>query len=286
VTVDLPSLAHLHLDGASSDVDHRVVWSEYQAVIEHAITQDPRTLQTRIGPSGLGTECDWCLGHMLAGIPERRDVAWLPTIGKAVHVWLEEAFTAFNAALPAGHVRYLLETRVAVGEVDGVQITGNADVYDLATRTLTDWKITGVTTMRKARRYGASQVYRRQQHLYARGLTARGLTVDRVQVAYLPRNEPNLGSAYVWGEAYDEQVALDTLARADALARAIRLAGPDVVLPQLARAPNCFSCPRYPAADGTAPEAPGRPPTDGLAGLIATATPRTPDTLRAGTTAA
>jgi hypothetical protein len=276
----LASLAHFAAQPTAPGGDPTTTWAEYRHLIEHAITQDPRTLQTRIGPSELGTDCDWCLGHKLIGVTEARDVAWLPTVGKAVHGWLEETFAAANAGLP--QVRYLVETRVSVGDVDGLDITGSADLIDLVLLELTDWKVVGKTTLTKAKAKGPSPSYRVQQHLYARGARRRGIPIERVRVAYLPRNEPTLANAVVWSEPYDEQIALDALARADSLAKALRLAGPDVVLPQLKRAAGCQSCPRYPAPDGSAPAAPGhRPAGSDLAGLI----PQTPGTT-AGSTAA
>lgn len=276
----LPSLAHLADQPTAAGADPTVTWAEYRHLIEHAITQDPRTLQTRIGPSELGTPCDWCLGNKLVGVPEARDVAWLPTVGKAVHGWLEDTFAAANAGLP--QARYLVETRVSVGEVDGTDITGSADLIDLVALELTDWKVVGKTTLVKAKASGPSPSYRVQQHLYARGAHRRGIPIQRVRVAYLPRNEPTLANAVIWSEPYDEQVAVDAIARADAMAKALRLAGRDVVLPQLKRAPGCQSCPRYPDADGNAPAQPGhRPRGSDLAGLI----PQTPGT-DAGSTAA
>lgn len=231
-----------------------VTWAEYRAVIETAIDGTPRSQQTRIGPSELGTPCNRCLAHKLAGIPETRDTAWLPAVGTAVHGWLQDVFIGANAGQP---IRYLTELTVSVGDVDGVDITGHVDMYDIATAELTDWKCVGATTLRAAKS-GPSPVYRTQAHLYGRGLIRRGLPVERVRIAYLPRNSVNgLADAVVWSEPYDEQVALAALARADALAKAIRLAGAPAVLANFPPTPGCHSCARYPLPDGTTPPRPG-----------------------------
>jgi hypothetical protein len=279
VNANLPSLAHLAPDNAAGD-DPTTMWAEYAGIVKDAIAGDPRSLQTRIGPSGLGVDCDRCLAHQLAGIPEHRDDDWLPTVGRAVHAWLEEVFTTYNADLPS--VRFLTETRVSVGEVDGTDITGNADLYDLWTATVADYKIVGATTLKTARR-GPSPTYRRQLHLYGRGFARRGLTPQRVAIWYLPRNATSLDHGVQWSEPYDEQIALDTLARADAFARAIRLAGPDAVLASLPVTQGCHSCARYPLPDGTVPPRPGHHPGSDLAGLVPS---QTPDTTGAGSTAA
>lgn len=284
----LPSLAAIADQPTQAGGDPAVTWAEYRDVIERAIATMPRTLQKRIGPSELGIGCDWCLGHKLAGVPEGRDVAWLPWIGTAVHSQLEDVFITANRSLP--QARYLVETRVSVGDVDGTDITGSADLIDLVTLELTDWKVVGKTTLTKAKAKGPSPEYRAQQHLYARGAHRRGIPIQRVRVAYLPRNEPSLAGAVIWSEPYDEQIALRALTRADAMAKAMRLAGPDVVLPQLQRADGCQSCPRYPNPDGSRPPAPGHSPRGSdLVGLIAppVADPtQTPTASRGRTTAA
>ena len=262
---DLVHLAGL-VDAASMSRggDPGLVWAEYRSVIENAITNQPRSMQKRIGPSELGTDCLRCLARKLAGQQATQEAAWLPTVGTAVHAWLEEQFMLYNHQ--AGTTRFLVETRVSVGEVAGVDITGSVDLYDLATAEVTDWKICGATTLRTAKANGPSNTYRKQGHLYGRGLTRRGLPVDRVRIAYLPRNATSLDHAVIWSEPFDEQVALDTLNRANALMKAVNAVGIDALLSTLEAAPGCFDCPRF---DPTAPK-PGRehqPRT--LAGLLA-----------------
>lgn len=253
----LADLSHLAALPHQVGGDPALLWAEYRHIVETAIANQPRSQQVRIGPSELGTDCLRCLGHKLVGIPEARDVAWLPWVGTAVHAQLEETFAAFNAQCPPGETRFLIETTVSVGVVDGVDITGHADLYDRVTRTQSDWKIVGKSTLTAAKANGPSTTYRVQAHLYARGFARRGLPVDRVQIIYLPRNEPTLANAVVWGEPYDEQIALQALQRADALAKAIRAAGADRVLPGLPAAAGCYSCARYPLPDGSFPAKPG-----------------------------
>ena len=121
----LPALGHLAGD-YTPGLDPQLTWEEYRHTIETAIGGQARSQQTRIGPSELGMDCLHCLACKLAGIPEKRDAAWLPWVGTAVHAQLEDVFHAFNAA--AGTVRFLIETTVSVGEVAGVDITGHADL--------------------------------------------------------------------------------------------------------------------------------------------------------------
>lgn len=213
--------------------------------ITNGIVNHPRSLQQRIGPSELGMPCEHCLAAKLAGWTEARDAAWLPTVGTAVHAWLADEFS--------GTPRWLVETRVDVGELNGVPITGSADLFDLTTATVVDWKIVGRPTLQTVKREGGpSDQYRTQAHLYGRGFVRAGHDVKRVAIAYLYRNgftpEP-----YVWTEPYDEGVALAALERATGVLRtldAVHEAGGDVdaYVTSLPRAPRCYSCPRYPDA--------------------------------------
>lgn len=275
-------LGHLS-QGHLATQEPDTTWREYRTLIEDALTNQPRTLQTRIGPSELGNPCDRCLILKLGGTEETRDVAWLPFVGTAVHGELEGIFAQANAGLES--VRWLVESQVSVGTVGGVDITGHADLFDLATGEVTDWKIVGKSTLTKVKANGPTPTYRQQAHLYGRGFTRRGLQVNRVRIAFLPRNEPSLAGAHIWSEPYDESIALAALARADMFATAIAMLGLDTVL---AQAPphvgTEFSCARFPSADGSFLPKPGhKPASSDLTGLLA---PTAPAASRAGSTTA
>lgn len=257
------AVTSLHPDQAIPDL---------QAIIEDAIRNDPRSLQTELGPSEIGCDCDRCLIAMLAG--DKLDdeyAAWLPALGRAAHEWLEYVVNRHLAT--TGSDRYLTEGRVAVGTVGGHEISGNSDVFDVHTGTVIDYKLVGTTTLRDCRKNGAKTTYRRQGHLYGRGWAAAGYDVRSVAIWYLPRNGFTIGGGYLHQEPYDEQVALDAINRADQFANWIAVMGADAVL---ASAPphtgHEFSCP-----DEKADEKASRQ----LAGLI-----QTPDAGSAGHNAA
>lgn len=193
------------------------------AVIEDAITNHPRSLQKTIGPSEIGTECDHCLAAKLAQWDQVREGgAWLPTVGTAVHTWLDEA--AFRRVMldAFGRPRYLMERKVAVGEIGGVEITGSTDLVDLVRGMTWDWKIVGATTLKSAK-MGPSQRYRVQQMLYARGWRRLGVLITHVGIAYLPRNDVSLRKAVLWTAEYDESIAVEALERADAMDRNLKV---------------------------------------------------------------
>jgi hypothetical protein len=247
-------------------------WDALRPLVEDAIDNAPRTLQTRIGPSEIGTSCDACLVSKLAGIPEKRDGgAWLPTVGTAVHGWLEEVVMMANG----DRARWLVETTVSVGTVGGVDITGHADLFDLPQGEVTDYKIVGPTTLKKAKPCLRDPArvptvfpsYHVQRHLYGYGFTRRGLQVRTVTMAFLPRNSPSLRDAVVISEPYNEAVALAATARADMFAAAIAAFGLDAVLATTGgHTGNEFSCSRFDASIAS----PGHHhQTDQLAGLVA-----------------
>lgn len=240
-----PFPAHLEARGG----DPALVKAELIGRIKDAIRNHPRSLQTRIGPSEVGHPCARRIGYKLHGHPEvnagaATDTPWLPTIGTAVHAWLEDQFRQANEG--HDHARWLVELTLSVGEVLGVDITGHADLYDRVTATVIDWKIVGPTQIKKYRLQGPGDQYRSQIHLYGRGITRRGMPCDTVAIAFLPRNG-ELADAYIWHEPYDEQVALDALQRAAGIGLTVQNLGPNG-LPVLPTADAfCHRCPYFKA---------------------------------------
>lgn len=243
--------------------DPTVALREARWVIEQAIANHPRSLQTAIGPSEIGTPCDHCLAAKLAGW-EQTDtgVAWLPTVGTAVHAWIEEAFITLenqrNAVHGGNGRRWLTEQRVMVGRIGGQEVWGSTDLLDLIVGMTVDWKIVGASTLRAAKT-GPSPTYRVQADLYAKGWNDAGVRVDHVAIAYLPRNAVSLDQAVWWTAPHDRGRAEAALARADQLHRnltALTSLGPDAVnawITQLPRDAHCYDCARYPDAPASRP---------------------------------
>ncbi|WP_346007261.1 hypothetical protein [Janibacter terrae] len=205
--------------------------ADLRAVVEHAVNHDPRTLQTDLGPSELGVGCDRCLAHMLAGHLRRENgLPWLPTIGNAVHDWLET--TVLQHLMRTGTDRYLPEATVTVGQLRGRPVTGHTDLFDTHTGTVVDYKIVGATTLKKVKT-GPTVTYRNQVHMYGRGLAAAGFPVAHVAIWFLPRNALTIDAGRYWTEPYDEQIALAALARANAIAAGVDALGVDAVLAQM-----------------------------------------------------
>lgn len=228
-----------------SDLDlDKITQDDLLHLIRGRIAAHPRSLQTRIGPSEVGTPCTRKLGHKLAGTPEReRGTPWRPTVGTAVHNWLEETISAYEATRASQGLpqRYHVEQRVTVGDIDSTDITGSCDLFDAITGTVVDWKIVGPTSLKKYRG-GPNHTYRVQAHLYGLGWVNAGFDVREVSLFVLP-SAGELHDAVFWHEPFDVDLAQAAMQRASAIAKAGRLAGWDRVLPGLATADDfCTHC--------------------------------------------
>jgi hypothetical protein len=235
---------------------------EMLTVVEAAINYHPRSLQKRIGPSGLGTPCSRKLGFRLAqtGSSAVRAAAWRPTVGTAVHTWLTVAFNMDNDNYPLDKPRWLTDIRVPVGEIDGEMIDGSLDLYDIYTGTVVDWKIPGPTSIADKKRHGPGVEYQVQVHAYGRGITSLNLVCNHVGILFMPSNG-ELADSYYWTEPFDESIAIAALERASAIALTVRLLGAAEVLPQLETAnDHCTWCSWFkPGTTDLARACPGDP---------------------------
>lgn len=241
--------------------------TDLRAVIEHAITQHPRTLQSDLGPSDIGTGCTRCLALLLAGHkPEEPNVPWLPTVGTALHEWLETTVLQHLAA--TGGNRYLPEVRVTVGQLRGQNVHGNCDLYDTTEAAVIDYKVTGTTTLKKVRAHGPGDTYRNQIHLYGKGMTALGFPVRSVAIWFLPRNGMRITDGRVFTEPYNPARADAALSRANAIAGGVDALGLDAVLAQVGpHTGSDFACSKWGPTDPSAAPA-VEDTTRQLAGLI------------------
>ncbi|WP_104087950.1 hypothetical protein [Arthrobacter sp. GMC3] len=248
-------------------INPRTALDIIRSVVENAILNQPRSLQKRIGPSEIGTPCDHCLAAKLAGWQQiEKDVPWLPFVGTSVHSQIEDIFVQESlkqcATDPTGGVQYAAENKTMVGVIDGVEIWGSTDLVDFVSGMTVDWKVVGATTLRAAK-VGPSQVYRVQQHLYAKGWNDAGYRIDHVAIAYLPRNDISLTKAVWWTEPFNREIAEEALARANRFAaniRALRTINEEAVTawitglprhnrqwnPDIAAGKECFDCKRFP----------------------------------------
>jgi hypothetical protein len=215
-----------------SEADRAIsVADSYMDAVADSIVNQPRSLQKRIGPSEIGMQCNVALLHKLAGSDEPKrtnEYPWKPTVGTAVHDYLEKAFDRIGKqGLYPG--RYLTERKVTVGEVGGQAITGSTDLYDTVERAVIDHKAVGESSMNKYRRSGPSNLYRIQAHAYGKGWEDAGMKPELVVVAFLPR-DGELSDTWFWSEPYDRSVAEQALAHLNELHDELTMFGLDVAL--------------------------------------------------------
>jgi hypothetical protein len=229
-----------------------------------AINGHERSQQKAIGPSEIGHPCARRIGYKLAGVQPVNDTGlpWKPTIGTAMHTWAQEVVERWNWAQPdfeTAGPRFLLETRVDVGEMNGETVNGNCDIYDRLTSTVLDYKFVGGDQLRKYKANGPGDQYRVQAHTYGTGWVRRGYPVRHVAIWFLPRDrEFNL--SHLWTEDYDPLVAPKALDRVEGIAKLTESLGAQAMAVLPTAASWCGYCPHYLPASTDLPNAcPGHP---------------------------
>jgi hypothetical protein len=166
-----------------------------------------RSLQTTIGPSEIGIQCQRALAYRLRNTPEQPDlrVPWAPIQGTAVHAYIAELLTAHNTQL--GRQRWIIEERVW----PDAEISGSGDAYDTDTGTVIDWKHAGDNSIAKYRKQMRPE-YQVQAHLYGLGHERAGRDVRWVRVVCLNRSH-DYDKSWEWTERYNPEIAIRALMR-------------------------------------------------------------------------
>lgn len=207
--------------------------------IRWADANSSRSLQTTIGPSELGSDCMRRLAYSLSGAPVSNTTSdpWFAIIGTALHAWLEKAFGRYQQQV-LKRVRWEFERKVEIGH--RLCPFGHSDVFDFDLSGVIDWKIVGKTTMDKVLKSGPAGYYKVQAHTYGLAWAKMGYEVKEVIIVFLSRTN-GLNATHVWSEPFNPQIALDALARLDAIDQ-LRQVFPIQSLPT---ADGCTWCPYY-----------------------------------------
>ena len=210
-----------------------------QVVRAHEASR-PRSMQTTIGPSEVGTPCPRRLAYKILGTsPVNTDSdPWAAIVGTSVHAWLDTAFADENTRL--GRQRW--HTSIAVDLP--TYLSGTIDLYDADTASVIDHKVVGATAYKRYRKDGPSRQYVIQGHVYACGLRLAGYHVEDVGIAFWSRSGA-LKDSFYWSEPYDEEVVEEALTRLDAIRSATTALG-SAALPLIGTADAfCAWCPYY-----------------------------------------
>lgn len=199
-------------------------WNIILPILENAMSNQPRSLQTELGPSELGTDCLHCLAAKMVGWEQHPTPSWRAWIGTAVHAQHEQVFLQLNGTNvddPTRPLHWKTEYPVISGHLSGLtagyDIGGHIDLWDRKTNATIDWKIVGPTTLKNVRARGASQQYQVQASLYGIGLQNQGAQVDRSCIFFLPLGELDLRKAIPWEAKFSPVLGQWALERANLL---------------------------------------------------------------------
>jgi PD-(D/E)XK nuclease superfamily len=164
----------------------------------------PRSLQTALGFSQLGGECDRRLMYHLRGTqPINHPDPLRAIVGTGVHLILANFFRR----LDAGTGRYLVEQ-----ELLWQGVPGTVDLYDRRRKTVIDWKTTLLEKLARYRSQGPTYTQVVQVMGYGAALQAAGEAVESVALAFIP-TDGTLNDIYVWRAPLDITIAQRAIER-------------------------------------------------------------------------
>jgi len=172
-------------------------------VVNNRSANAPRSQQKRIGLSEVGEICVRKSSYKLLDWAKTNPATdpWASISGTAIHAWLANAFEQYPD-------QYLVEQKVQVTD----ELSGTADLFDIANKTVIDHKCVGATAMKSRKKSGMTHQQRVQINLYGFGFEKEGRDVQKVALAFYPLGG-RLDGLYTIVEPYDRQLALDAIQR-------------------------------------------------------------------------
>ena len=193
----------------------------------------PRSQQTTIGASEIGTPCSRRLAYKILNVEAvNTDTdSWPAIVGTSVHSYLERAFRK--------NPDYMTEVKVELQP----WTKGTADLVHIPSKTVIDHKVVGVTALKKYKSEGMSQQYRVQLNMYALGLRLQDIEIDTIAIMFWSRSGM-MRDAFSISEPYDETLVDEMFARFDAIKSMTELG--TSALPLIPTTPtNCVYCPNF-----------------------------------------
>lgn len=186
-----------------------------QIILDDA-RNSPRSTQAALGPSELGNPCTRRLAYRLLDHPKTNEGTgfgdgWSAQVGSAIHAHLETIFSK--------HEGFETEKRVTI---PGMAKGGSIDLFITkgGRGIVLDWKTTGPSGLKKYIKEGATKQQLIQVNLYAYGKKLAGADVSHIALAYLPTSG-SISDAHFEVHPYNEQMAIDALARQDQIYSAL-----------------------------------------------------------------
>ena len=238
------ALQPIEVPGAALVAEERDRAADLSAELRRRVMQHeanrPRSQQTKLGPSEVGTPCLRQLAYKAVQHPRVNSSAgdrWPSFVGTAVHAALDEVFSGTPD-------EYLTEQRVVV-DAD-LDLAGSTDLVKLRGGvTAIDHKVVAATTMTKVKRHGPPAHYVTQVNAYAHGLIATGVPVEWVAIAYWPAGGRLSDGPHVWLQRYDQTVVDVALAKLDTVRKLHARLGPALFAHLPTAEHYCTGCPFY-----------------------------------------
>jgi len=141
--------------------------------------------------------------------------------------------------------RYEVEQKVKIR----ANLAGTVDLYDIEKGYVLDWKTTSPAGVKAKRSEGATSQQITQVQLYGFGKAQQGAAVNKVGLVFLPTGG-SIEDMHIELFDYDEQAALDALARLDSvysLLSTIDVETTPAMWPLIPATPSrmCMYCPYY-----------------------------------------
>lgn len=176
-------------------------------IIHYGSDQSERSLQTVLGCSEVGNDCDRAIAYRIAGTkPVNFPDPLKSSMGTAFHTWLDAKTILFQQA--RGIDRWITETEVWPAEF----LKGHVDLYDKWNYIVLDWKTSSAENIRLWRKEGIPHHYLVQIMLYGKGMINAGYAVKRVGLIGINRSGA-VRDIVVLTVEYDEQIAIEALRR-------------------------------------------------------------------------
>lgn len=244
------------------------------AFIKGFTKPDSRSLQTKLGPSEVGS-CAYCVGYTMASklcdMPDRDPslFGYAAHIGTMCHYYLEHKL---DLAHGAGYdIESFRETKLKdIFEVEGYgTVSGSCDLMVPDWCRTFDFKFPGawsydkvssaIAKGRNALKQGKevtsahkpSMQYRVQQQIYAQGWIQQGYKIGSCVIIFLPRHTNSINDVIFWEEEVNPTLYEAAVANVNTIWSYVT----DGELDDLPSDPDCFVCgPRGPGR-GTIPDA-------------------------------
>ena len=178
-------------------------------IVRWAHNTSARSLQTSLGCSEVGQECDRRIAYKMAGIPPASGLGsdpWPAVVGTAIHTWMEMAVNNYQEA--HSMKQWVTELEVHPSPI----VKGHTDLYDRDRKAVLDWKFPSPENLKIMRKEGPSEQYMTQVQLYGLGHMKAGRAVERVGIVAAGR-QGWLKDMYVHTVPYDQGAAEAALQR-------------------------------------------------------------------------